>query len=82
MGPWSATTTPSGKGKVVDRNGFSIANMTSGTYVQQERDANLIAAAPEMYAKLVEVADALRAIKVNIIADDIDVLLRHARGEE
>lgn len=44
-GPWFDSTTPSGKGKVVDANGFSICNTTSGPYEQQRKDARLIAAA-------------------------------------
>lgn len=81
MGPWTPTKTKGGKGKVVNHNGFSVATMMAGTYKQQEADAALIAQAPAMFAKLVEVSAALRAIGVGILADDIDSLTAKALGE-
>lgn len=55
-GPWVATTTPAGKGKVTDSNGFSIANTTAGPYLEQRTNARLIAAAPEMLEALEKAA--------------------------
>lgn len=46
-----------------------------------EENAALIATAPKMFAKLVETSAALRAINVNILADDIDALIAEALGE-
>ncbi len=57
-GPWLVTKTPAGKAKIVDDNGFSIANATSGSYAQQEIDARLIAAAPDLLAALQKVLSA------------------------
>ena len=56
-GPWEATTTPAGKGKVVDRIGASICNTTAGAYKTQTANARLIAAAPDLLEALEELHD-------------------------
>lgn len=51
-GPWEMKKTPSGKGKVVDRAGFSICNTTAGPYSEQCANARLMAAAPDLLKAL------------------------------
>ena len=51
-GPWFPEKTKTGKGKVVDSNGFSVCHMTGGSYSRQEEDSKLIAAAPDMLEAL------------------------------
>lgn len=71
-GPWFASTTPSGKGKVVDANGFSICNTTAGPYEQQREDARLIAAAPELLAACKALFETIRAHEIESLSCDRD----------
>jgi hypothetical protein len=80
VGPWKATKTKGGKGKVETHDGFSVATLMAGTFRQQEYDAALIAAAPKMFAKLVQISSDLHAGGSNLV-DDIDALIAEALGE-
>ena len=87
-GPWERAKNKSrgGSGKVrglsisrvVDSNGFAVAFM----YPRRRQVANLqlIAAAPEMYALLKQLHGVLA--KVPLLQDEIEKVLKKARGEE
>ena len=51
--PWAPQETPSGKAKIVDALGFSVANTTSGAYDDQRATAAFIVRAVNSYAPLV-----------------------------
>ena len=86
-GPWFQTVTPAGKGKVVDRNGFSVANTTAGRYSQQIVDAKLIAAAPDLLDALESVLKTPRGTSGRIILEaedeaDIRAAIAKAKGDQ
>ena len=58
-GPWKATTTRGGKGKVETVDGFSVCNIGGGSYSQQAIDAQFISCAPAMYKALEETTEEL-----------------------
>lgn len=56
---WKAALTPTGKLKIVDRNGFSIANLTSNVKKENESNAELIVRAVNYHDRLVELVQKL-----------------------
>jgi hypothetical protein len=51
--PWATQETPSGKAKIVDALGFSVANTTSGPYDDQRATAAFIVRACNLHEQLV-----------------------------
>ena len=90
-GPWVASTTPAGRGKVANADGFSVANTTAGPYATQVANAHLIAAAPDLYSAIVELLDAsniaelpLREESERLVRaeDAARAAIKKARGEK
>lgn len=59
--PWKTALTPTGKLKIVDRNGFSIANLTSNVKTENEDNADKIVTCVNYHDRLV---DKLNTVKV------------------
>jgi acetolactate synthase small subunit len=58
--PWAMRETPSGKAKIVNDMGFSIANTTAGPYEEQRANAAFIVRAVNSHEQMVSaLADAI-----------------------
>lgn len=55
--PWRDCETAAGKGKVVDRSGFSVCNTSGGCYAEQRQKAKFITMAANNHYKLVDALD-------------------------
>ena len=82
-GPWNNCD-----GETIETKKARICIIAPLNLTQEESDANaaLIAAAPEMYAKLKELADVLRfggmRCTNRTMAQEIEEILKKARGEK
>lgn len=81
QGPWEIDDR--GYGFAIEPSVCWIGENSSTTPEQLKANANLIAAAPEMYAELARIADVLEDPEdCGVISlDSINVILRKARGE-
>jgi hypothetical protein len=52
--PWQDCETAAGRGKVVDKSGFSVCNTSGGSYAGQREKAKFIRIAANNHYKLVE----------------------------
>ncbi len=78
-GPWHVTEYMSDY--VIDgADGFDVCNVINNDDIDRH-NANLIAAAPEMYAMLEKLSMQLTAINAHKAVDEIERLLAKARGE-
>ena len=78
-GQWRHTNSASGRHQISGESGKQICAMWNC----KERDANaaLIAAAPEMYEMLEKLSMQLTCINAHKAVDEIERLLKKARGE-
>jgi GH15 family glucan-1,4-alpha-glucosidase len=54
---WSVSKTPTGKSKIVDHNGFSVANLSGTVAKDNDKNAKLIAAAPDLLKALEDLVE-------------------------